>query len=202
MKKENVKKSAKREWIESIVIAALIAVVVRTLFFQMYRIPTASMVPVLSPGDRIFVTRLAYGPRIPIINKRLKGLGEPQRGDIVVFVPPHETANPWYTRKQFIKRLIAVGGDKVIIKNGDIYINGEKVNDPRIDKNYYLSRLDYGTYGTNGQEITIPQGKFYFLGDNSANSSDSRVWGYAERDWIVGKALFIWFPFKRIGKIK
>ena len=72
------KKSVVREWVESFIIAALIAVVVRTLFFQMYRIPTESMVPVLMPGDKIFVTRLAYGPRIPIINKRLKGLGDPQ----------------------------------------------------------------------------------------------------------------------------
>jgi signal peptidase I len=200
--KSHKKKSAKREWVEAFFIAAVIAVVVRTLFFQMYRIPTESMVPVLKPGDRIFVTRLAYGPRIPILNKRLKGLGEPQRGDIVVFVPPQETTKPWYKRKQFIKRLIAVGGDEVLIESGDIYINGQKEEDPRIAKNYYRSDPRYGDYGTEGNPIRIPENEFYFLGDNSGNSSDGRVWGYVDRDWIVGKALFIWFPFHRIGVIE
>ena len=196
------KKSPWREWLEAFFIAALIAVVVRTLFFQMYRIPTESMVPVLMPGDRIFVTRLAYGPRIPIINKCLKGFGDPQRGDIVVFVPPQETDKPWHIRKQFIKRLIAVGGDTVLIKNGSIYVNGQQLDDPRVEKNYYRSGIEYGDYGTGGAAITVPDGKYYFLGDNSANSSDSRVWGYVERDWILGRALFVWFPFRRVGAIE
>jgi len=200
--KSGQKKSALREWVESFLIAALIATFVRTFFFQMYRIPTESMVPVLMPGDKVFVDRLRYGTRIPLINVHLDGFKELQRGDIVVFVPPQEAVLPWYKRKQFIKRLVGLPGERLLIRGGDIYINGKRVLDERIAKNYYRSERRFGPYATAGREISIAPGKYFFLGDNSGNSKDSRDWGFADREWIIGKALFIWWPLDRIGKVR
>tara|TARA_B100000315_G_scaffold226172_1_gene232925 strand:- start:618 stop:1223 length:606 start_codon:yes stop_codon:yes gene_type:complete len=196
--KPKTKKSNVREWVESFIIAAIIATIVRTLIFQNYRIPTSSMVPILKPGDRIFATRLTYGPKIPIINKRIPGFGKPQRGDVVVFVPPHEVKVHWFKRKQFIKRLVGLPGDKVLIKNGDIYINGELITDPRIKNVTYYN---LGEFARAGREAIVPENKYFFLGDNSRNSVDSRYWGFADKEWIVAKALFIWLPFSRIQKI-
>lgn len=195
------KKGVLREWIESFLIAALIATFVRTFFFQMYRIPTESMVPVLLPGDRVFVDRLRYGTRIPLLNIHLDGFKKLQRGEVIVFVPPQEAVLAWYKRKQFIKRLIGLPGERLQIKGGDIYINGQLVTDPRIAKNYYRSDPRFGEYGTADKELIIPQDKYFFLGDNSANSKDSRDWGFADKQWIIGRALFIWWPPQRIGKI-
>ncbi|MBN3040183.1 MAG: signal peptidase I [Candidatus Omnitrophica bacterium] len=203
MSKKNKEKSKKkgvvREWVDSFIVAAIVATIVRTLFFQNYKIPTASMKPILTPGDRIFVTRMTYGPKIPIIQVRLPGFGKPQRGDVVVFVPPDEVPFPWYKRRQFIKRLIGLPGEKVEIKNGSIYINDKLVTDERIAKNYYYN---YGEYGMADSPVVVPKDKYFFLGDNSANSQDSRKWGYADEEWVVGKALFIWWPPKRWAKIR
>jgi len=192
-------KSAAREWGEAIIIAGLLAIFLRTFFFQIYKIPTTSMVPVLMPGDKIFVSKMHYGPRLPFINKRIPGLREPKRGEVVVFVPPQEAVKPWYVRKQYIKRLIGLPGDKVLIRQGNIYINGEIVLDPRIARNYYYNQ---GEFAQPGKEIVVPEGKYFFMGDNSISSLDSRFWGFADKQDIVGKAIFIWWPYKRIGMIE
>lgn len=202
MKKNGQKKSVLREWIESFLIAALIATFVRTFFFQMYRIPTESMVPVLMPGDKVFVDRLRYGTRIPIINVHLDGFRDLRRGDVVVFVPPQEAVKPWYKRKQFIKRLVGLPGERLLIRGGDIYINGVRIIDEAIATNYYRSEPQFGEYATADNEVLIPQDKYFFLGDNSSNSKDSRDWGCADREWIVGRALFIWWPPQRITMVE
>ena len=132
------KKSAKREWIESIIVAAILATILRTFFFQIYKIPTTSMVPTLMPGDKIFVSRLTYGPKIPFTQARVPGLNKPKRGDVIVFIPPHDR------KKAYIKRLIGLAGDSVVLKGGNIYVNGEEVVDPRIARNFYYNQGDYG----------------------------------------------------------
>lgn len=196
----NTKKSATREWIEAIIIAAALAVFLRTFFFQIYKIPTTSMVPVLMPNDRIFVSKVHYGPKLPFARAlRIKGFRKPQRGEVVVFVPPQEAVKPWYIRKQYIKRLIGVGGDHIRIEKGNIYINDELVVDARMARNYYYN---HGEYAGEGEEIIVPEGKYFFLGDNSISSSDSRFWGYADESNIIGKAVFIWWPLKRINRIE
>ena len=199
MKQKCKKKSIFREWIESIIIAACLAIFVRTFFFQIYKIPTTSMVPTLTPKDKIFVSKLTYGPRIPFTSIRIRGFREPKRGDVVVFVPPNEVGNFWPKRKVYIKRLIGVSGDKIAIRGGSIYVNGEKVNDSAITKNYYYNQ---GGYGAEEETIEVPEGKYFFLGDNSRSSLDSRFWGFADGEYIVGKAVFIWWPIKRIGMIR
>ena len=192
-------KSAAREWGEAIIIAGLLAIFLRTFFFQIYKIPTTSMVPVLMPGDKIFVSKMHYGPRLPFINKRVWSMREPKRGEVVVFVPPQEAVKPWYVRKQYIKRLIGLPGDKVLIRQGNIYINGEIVLDAQIARNYYYNQ---GDYAKSGKDVVVPEGKYFFMGDNSISSLDSRFWGFANEEDIVGKAVFIWWPYKRIGMVE
>lgn len=201
MKKASRKKSILREWIESIIVAAALAIIARTFLFQIYKIPTTSMVPTLTPGDKIFVSKIVYGPKVclPFIDFHLPGLRKPKRGEVIVFIPPHEKEQPWIKRKAYIKRLVGIGGDHILIKDGNIYINNKMVVDEGIAKNYYYNQGDYG--GKN-QEIAVPVNKYFFLGDNSMSSLDSRFWGFVDERDIVGKAIFIWWPAKRIGMVE
>ncbi|MDD3296036.1 MAG: signal peptidase I [Candidatus Omnitrophica bacterium] len=187
------KKSLTREWVESFLVAAALAIFLRTFFFQIYKIPTTSMVYTLMPGDKIFVSKLTYGPKIPFTGFRIKGFRKPERADVVVFVPPHDR------KKAYIKRLIGLGGDKVLIKEGNIYVNGKEVVDPMIARNYYYNQ---GNYAQEGKEIIVPEGKYFLLGDNSLSSLDSRYWGFADSKDVVGKAVFIWWPLKRLTMIE
>lgn len=182
-----------REWVDSIVIAAVLAIFLRTFFFQIYKIPTTSMVSTLTPGDKIFVSKLTYGPKIPFTGIRIKGFSQPVRGDVVVFVPPHDR------KKAYIKRLIGIPGDRVLIKDGNIYINDKIIVDPAIARNYYYN---HGDYAKDGKIIVVPEEKYFFLGDNSISSLDSRFWGFVEAKDVVGKAIFIWWPFSRITMIE
>jgi len=191
----NKKKSALREWIEAIVIAAALAIFLRTFFFQIYKIPTTSMVPVLVPGDKIFVSKLTYGPKIPFTPLRIPGFRKPKRFDIVVFVPPIVSER----NKAYIKRLIGLPGDKVELRDGNIHINGEMVVNPKIARNYYYNQ---GKYGIRGKEIIVPEGKYFFLGDNSISSKDGREWGFADAKDIIGKAVLTWWPPKRVAMLE
>jgi signal peptidase I len=187
------KKGVVRAWLEALVIAGALVIFLRTFFFQIYRIPTTSMVPTLMPGDQIFVSRLTYGPKIPFTKLRLPGFRKPQRGDIVVFVPPHER------NKFYIKRLIGLPQEHILIKGGNIYVNGKRIVEPHIAANQYYNE---GPYGMQDKEIIVPKDSYFFLGDNSAQSQDGRFWGYAVEDDIVGKAVFIWWPPKRISMVE
>ena len=170
-----------KEWIEPIVIAVILALFVRHFVVQAFKIPTGSMKPTLNENNRIFVNKYIY---------RFK---QPQRGDIIVFKYPEDT------KKDFIKRLIAVGGETVEIKDGNIIINGSIVDTASIKDIYYYNR---GDYGGPGQRITVPEDSFYALGDNSASSRDSRYWGFVPRKYIIGKAVFRYWPPKAIGKVR
>lgn len=187
-------KSEIREWAESIIIALLLALFIRTFIIQAFKIPSGSMIPTFEIGDRIFVNKFVYGVRIPFTDIRLPALKEPQRGDIMVFV---STEIP---KKDFIKRLIALGGEKVGIKNGNIYINGNQIDGPNsIRSNFYYNR---GDYGKEGEQISIPKDSYFVLGDNSANSRDSRYWGFVPKKNLIGKAMCIYWPIQRIRMIR
>lgn len=188
-----VKKSATREWVESIVIAFLLAMFIRTFFIQAYKIPSGSMRMTLIEEDRLMVNKLQYGPKIPFTNMRIPGYGKMKRGDIIVFVFPLDKS------KDFIKRLIAFGGETVEIRDGDIYINNRLIEDPAIKNIYYYNR---GDYGKEHQVVKVPKGYVYALGDNSASSHDSRYWGFVPVENIVGHAKFIYWPLNRIRWIQ
>lgn len=194
-KEENKKKKSwVRELIEIVVVAFLLAFVIKVFVFELYKIPSGSMIPTLLVGDRIVVVKLIYGPRLPFINVRLPGLREPKIGDIVVFKAP--LPNPPVS---FIKRFIAGPGETVGIKDGKLIVNGKVVEDPPAFRRvYYYNR---GDYGLEGKPITVPKDSYFVLGDNSASSRDSRYWGFVPRSYLIGKAVLVILPFDRIQAI-
>jgi signal peptidase I len=189
----NKKKSAFRDWVESIVIAFLLAMVIRAFFVQAFKIPTGSMRPTLLEGDLILVNKFIYGAKVPFTDLRLPKVRQPKRGDVVVFIYPE---NP---KKDFIKRLAALEGERVAIKNGTVYINNKPLTDPAFSQRYYYNR---GEFSTEGQEVVVPKGAIFVLGDNSASSQDSRYWGFVPHKNILGKAMLIYWPLQRIRIIK
>lgn len=170
------------EWAQSIAIALVITLIIRTFVIQAFKIPSGSMRPTLREGDKLFVNKFVY---------RFK---PPERGDIIVFKYPLDP------KKDFIKRLVALGGERVEISNGTIVINGELVQDPEIFKNIFY--YNQPPYGAEGQEITVPPDSYYVLGDNSASSKDSRYWGFVPKKNLVGKAVFRWWPPNRMGRFR
>ncbi|WP_240610900.1 signal peptidase I [Ammonifex thiophilus] len=165
-------KSYWQEIIESLVIAVILAVVIRAFILQPFYIPSGSMIPTLLQGDRILVAKFAYWFK------------DPQRGDIIVF---HYPLNP---RKDYIKRVIGVGGDVVELRDNHLYINGHLTPEPYLPPGTVFP--DYGP-------VKVPPGCYFVLGDNRMNSEDSRVWGMLERRYIIGKAIFRYWPLDRIG---
>jgi len=188
------KDSVVREWAESIIIAFVLAMFIRAFFIQAFKIPSGSMRPTLIERDRLMVNKLRYGPKVPFSkNKRLPGLTKPQRGDVIVFIYPEDPS------RDFIKRLVGLGGETLEIIEGDLYINDKIVEDPLLKELYYYNR---GDYGKEGQKITIPEGHYFTLGDNSGSSSDSRFWGFVPHENIIGRAEMIYWPFSRMRFIK
>lgn len=188
------RKSVFHEYLESFVVALLLALFVRTFFIQAFKIPTGSMRPTLMEGDRILVEKVSYGIRIPLTDWRLPQLRPLHRGDIMVFLSLDDP------QRDFIKRLVAVGGDIVEIRDTRIWVNGRPLTDPPIFRgNLYYNR---GEYGEAGKPIKVPEGHSFFLGDNSASSRDSRYWGFCPEDHLIGRALVIYWPPKRIRRLK
>jgi signal peptidase I len=187
------RKSVLKDWVESIIIAFILAMIIRTFVMQAFKIPTGSMRPTLLEGDIIMVNKFIYGAKIPLINFRLPKLREPKRGDVIVFIYPE---NP---KKDFIKRLVAFPGESVEIKDGTVYINNQPLLDPVFNRIYYYNR---GEFANDTQKITVPKDSYFVLGDNSASSQDSRYWGFVPDKNILGKAIIIYWPPGRIRIIK
>ena len=188
-------KSEVREWVESILIAFVIAIVLQTFVVQAFKIPSGSMIPTFNIGDRIFVNKFLYCARIPFVNLRLPVMDvrQPKRGDIIVFTSPEDP------KKDFVKRLIALGGETVEIKDGKIYIDGAESTDPSLRSRYYYNA---GDYGKENVAIQVPKDCYYALGDNSANSRDSRFWGFVPKANLIGKAVVIYWPLDRVKMVK
>ncbi|MDP8253987.1 MAG: signal peptidase I [Candidatus Kaelpia aquatica] len=179
---EKKKKHWLREWIESIAIALVVALFIRTFIVEAFKIPSGSMKPTLEIKDRIFVNKMTYK------------FDDIKAGDIVVFRYPKEP------KRYFVKRLVACGNDRVQIKDGNIIINGEILREPDIFKNNYYYNAE--EYGPQGRAITVPENQYYVLGDNSAFSKDSRYWGFVPRKNIVGKVFLRFWPLWRVGLVR
>ncbi|MFH1458659.1 MAG: signal peptidase I [Candidatus Omnitrophota bacterium] len=187
------KKSVLREWIESIIIAFLLAMIIRTFLVQAFKIPTGSMRPTLMEGDLILVNKLIYGAKVPFTDLRIPALRQPKRGDVVVFIYPEDK------KKDFIKRLVGLPGEKITIKNGTLFINGKALLDAAFSQRFYYNR---GDFAKEEEEIIVPAESFFVLGDNSASSKDSRYWGFVPQNNILGEAILIYWPPQRIRIIK
>ncbi|MBL7072512.1 MAG: signal peptidase I [Candidatus Omnitrophica bacterium] len=180
------------EWIKPILVAAVLAFFIRTFIAQPFKIPSSSMRPTLIPGDRIFVNKFIYGGTVPLLDIKLPKVREPELGDIVVFLSPIEK------KKYLVKRYIAGGGETVEISGGELFINGKEIKENPFGKFFYYGN---GEYGEEDKKFKVPKGCFYALGDNSANSLDSRFWGFIPNKNLVGKAFLIHWPIKRIHLI-
>ena len=170
-----------KEWANSILVALVLTLIIRTFVIQAFKIPSGSMRPTLMEGDKLFVNKFIYRFHLP------------ERGDIVVFKYPVDP------KKDFIKRLVGFGGETVEIRNGRIYVNDKPLEDPKNFGKFYYYNHD--PFGGPYEKIKIPENSYYVLGDNSANSTDSRFWGFVPKKNMIGKAMFRWWPPKRIGPI-
>jgi signal peptidase I len=191
MTEDNTPKTKTKEYIESIIIAILIALFIRTFIICAYKIPSRSMVPTLLVGDHILVSKFIYGVKIPLLRTTIIPVREPKRGEIIVFIYPHDRS------KDFIKRVIGVAGDKIEINNKKIFINGKEYSD------------SFGTYSDtmiypssmqprdNFGPVTVPEKSLFVMGDNRDESLDSRFWGFVDLKDVEGKAFIIYWSWNR-----
>jgi signal peptidase I len=193
-------KSAAREYSEAFLVALALAFILRTFLIQAYKIPSASMYPTLLVGDHIIVNKMVFGLRLPDsifystpfaseipYGKYLFQLEPVHRGDVVVFVYPEDET------KDFIKRVVAIPGDTIEVKNGLLYLNGAKADDPHahleLTPNQRMSTSERDYFGP----FKVPQDQYFMMGDNRDKSYDSRFWGPVSRDAIEGRAMFIYW---------
>ena len=207
--KPRKRKSNIRETIEAVVVAFLIALVIRTFVIQAFKIPSGSMIPTLLVGDHILVNKFLLGTPvdIPFTNItlfRMPGLRNAQRGDIVVFKYPEDP------KRDFIKRVIGVGDDVVMAKDKNVYVNGRRLVEPytqHVDEEIKPGQFDKRD---NFGPVVVPAGAVFVMGDNRDQSYDSRFWGFVPDSEIKGKAVIIywswdsdktWVRFSRIGSL-
>ncbi|MEE4278026.1 MAG: signal peptidase I [Halieaceae bacterium] len=195
--------------------------VLRSFIVEPFQIPSSSMVPTLEVGDYILVNKFTYGLRLPILRSKVLDLGEPQRGDVMVFFPPH------MNKTYYIKRVIGLPGDVVSYRSKRLYVNGEpvpfeslavlpqpggrmQVGLAELGDRRHLQQVNLMRPGRDFT-ITVKPGHYFMMGDNRDNSSDSRVWGQVRERDIVGKAFAIWMhwdslfsipSFDRVGAIE
>ena len=202
---EQAPKSGLRENIEAIVIAILLALVIRTFIVQAFKIPSGSMLPTLQIGDHILVSKFIYGVKMPFTGSTVIPISDPKPNDIVVFQFPK---NP---ELDYIKRVIAVGGDIVEIKDKKISINGKPFTDTHGVYQDNLILPAATAPRDNFGPTTVPAGKLFVMGDNRDNSFDGRFWGFVDLNAVRGKAWAIYwswdvqqplFSLKRLRSIR
>jgi signal peptidase I len=188
----------------------LFVFVVRSFVVEPFRIPSGSMIPTLHIGDLIVVNKFAYGIRFPLTNATLYPVGEPQRGDVVVF---HYPGNP---RIDYVKRVIGLPGDTIEVQNKELYVNGKLVPVSYIgdvfSENEHLMGYQEQLGGVTHQvlfnperlspslKVTVPANSYFVMGDNRDNSNDSRYWGFVPEDLLVGKAFLVLFNFSSVAR--
>jgi len=190
----NYRKSTAREYFESICIAVILALFVRTFIVQAFKIPTGSMENNLLIGDHLLVNKFSFAPVRSAAEAALLPIDEISRGDIIVFKYPEEP------ERDFIKRVIGLPGETLELRNKKVYVNDMPLDEPYV---HFLFPPDDGESG--GQEaldfdvrktygpVTVPAGHYFMMGDNRDNSQDSRYWGFLPREYVKGRALFVYF---------
>jgi signal peptidase I len=167
--------------------AAVVALTARASLADHYRVPSGSMEPTVHVGDRIVVSKAAYGLRLPLTDTYLVRYGAPARGDVVVIEPPDDESTRGMDAdvlgSVLLKRVVAVEGDLVEVKDGHVHIDGREVPEARIS-------LDSGG-GPDLAPVRVPRGKVLLLGDNRGNSRDGRIFGFVDREHVLGRALSV-----------
>ena len=190
------KKSTVREYFESIVIAVILALFIRTFIVQAFKIPTGSMEENLLIGDHLLVNKFVFGPTVSPLERALLPIGTVKRGDIVVFKYPEEPD------RDFIKRVIGLPGETVEVREKKVLIDGKPLQE------WYTHFLQPAAAPSDVHEVTsfdvrerygpvtVPANQYFVMGDNRDNSQDSRYWGFLPRDYIKGKALVIYWSYE------
>jgi signal peptidase I len=178
-------KSRLRQNVESIALALLIALAVRSSVVQAFWVPSGSMLPTIQIGDHIFVNKLAYSVRVPLVGTELFKTGDLERGEVVVFVSPIDA------NTDLIKRVIGIPGDTIEIRDKKVFVNGEPLQDPHA--HFSDNSISPSGHRDNMPPTQVPEGKFFVMGDNRDRSYDSRFWGFANIADIKGKATFIYW---------
>ncbi len=187
-----------------------VVLVLRSFVAEPFQIPSASMVPSLEVGDYILVNKFSYGIRLPVVGTKLMEVGEPERGDVMVFFPPHDS-------RYFIKRVVGLPGDEIEYRDKQLYINGREMTQTLLAEIPPLSprqqvlreslegrnhlvhhelRVNRGDF-----QVRVKLGHYFMMGDNRDNSSDSRVWGQVPEANIVGKAFAIWMHWRSVSEL-
>ena len=162
----------------TVVIALILAFLIRVFIAEPRYIPSESMFPTLETGDRLVIEKVGYK------------FHPPAKGDIVVFQPPTRLRLLGYEKNQaFIKRAIAIAGETIAVQNGIVYLNGE----PQAEE-YIAAPPEYDLF-----PITVPEGQLFVMGDNRNNSNDSHIWGFLPAENVIGHAIFRFWPLERIG---
>ena len=169
-------KSKAHSWVRDLVVSVVASALIIIFLYQPVRVEGTSMLPVLEDQDRLFINKLAYR------------LGEIHRGDVVVFLYPHDHA------KSYIKRVIALPGDDLRIDHGQVYVNGNVITE-----NYVPMRF---TDDRSQPEMVIPEHEYFVMGDHRSISSDSRDFGPVDRELIYGKAAFVYWPMDQAGVVR
>lgn len=185
------KKSKVREYAESIIIAILLALVIRTYMVQAFKIPSGSMEDTLAIGDHLLVSKFMYGTKVPFSTNRILKIRDPRRDDVIVFEYPEDPS------KDFIKRVVGTPGDVVEGKDKKVYINGKLYENPHErhkEKDVIPKEMNpRDTFGP----VTVPTGSYFVMGDNRDRSYDSRFWGFVSLDRIKGLALIKYWSWDR-----
>jgi signal peptidase I len=177
-----VKKHIIREYAESIIIAIILALIIRTFVVQAFKIPSGSMEDTLAIGDHILVSKFIYGSKIPFTDKRILKVRDPKRGDVIVFEYPEDPS------KDFIKRVIGTPGDVIEARDKKVYINGQPyVNPHEVHKEMEIVPREQNPRDNFGP-VNVPEGSYFVMGDNRDRSYDSRFWGFVKNPKIKGLA--------------
>ena len=186
------KKSVVREYFESIVIAVILALFVRTWVVQAFKIPTGSMENNLLIGDHLLVNKFVFGPSLGPGERALLPMRDIRRGDVVVFKYPDEP------ERDFIKRVIGLPGETLELRNKKVFIDGQPLDEPYVhflDPEGYAQEVTSFDVRERYGPVRVPEGQYFVMGDNRDNSQDSRYWGFLPRGYIKGRALMIYWSY-------
>jgi signal peptidase I len=191
------KKSVTREYFESVVVAVILALFIRTFVVQAFKIPTGSMEPNLLIGDHLLVNKVIYSPSTLALEDRVLAKKPVQRGHVVVFKFPEDPT------RDFIKRVIGLPGETVEIRDKTVFINGQALVEPYARFLEPPLHRDDPEYGLRSEDMrdnwgpkVVPAGHLFVLGDNRDNSRDSRFWGFLPRDQVKGRALLVYWSYE------
>jgi signal peptidase I len=190
------KKSTLREYFESIVIAVILALFIRTFVVQAFKIPTGSMEENLLIGDHLLVNKFVFAPTASSIERAVLPIGTIKRDDVIVFKYPEEP------ERDFIKRVIGLPGETVELRDKRVYINGSALDEPYVHflqppgQNSEFHEITSFDVRERYGPVTVPADHFFVMGDNRDNSQDSRYWGFLPREYVKGKALVIYWSYQ------